>query len=86
MLGGLPWQSCGWDWALSLPVAPGSIPGWGTKILQAVWCSQKKKKNKHMRYRYYYYPYFTDKEIDTMRLSRLPKIIGYKWQNQALNP
>ena len=23
---------------------PGSIPGWGTKILQAAWCSQKKKK------------------------------------------
>ena len=23
---------------------PGSIPGWGTKILQAMWCSQKKKK------------------------------------------
>ena len=24
----------------------GSIPGWGTKILQAVWYSQKKKKKK----------------------------------------
>ena len=23
---------------------PGSIPGWGTKILQAAWCSQKKKE------------------------------------------
>ena len=23
---------------------PGSIPGRGTKILQAVWCGQKKKK------------------------------------------
>ena len=23
---------------------PGSIPGWGTKIPQAVWCRQKKKK------------------------------------------
>ena len=23
---------------------PGSIPGWGTKILQAVWHYQKKKK------------------------------------------
>ena len=22
----------------------GSIPGWGTKIPQAVWCGQKKKK------------------------------------------
>ena len=22
---------------------PGLIPGWGTKILQAVWCGQKKK-------------------------------------------
>ena len=22
----------------------GSIPGWGTKILHAAWCSQKKKK------------------------------------------
>ena len=26
--------------------APSSIPGWGTKILQTVWCSQKKKKEK----------------------------------------
>ena len=24
----------------------GSIPGWGTKIQQAVWCGQKKKKKK----------------------------------------
>ena len=24
---------------------PGSIPGWGTKILQATWWSQKKKNN-----------------------------------------
>ena len=24
----------------------GSIPGWGTKIPQAVWCSQKKRKRK----------------------------------------
>ena len=24
--------------------ALGSIPGWGTKILQAKWCSQKQKK------------------------------------------
>ena len=23
----------------------GSIPGWGNKILQAAWCSQKKKKS-----------------------------------------
>ena len=23
--------------------APGSIPGWGTKILQAAWCGKKKK-------------------------------------------
>ena len=38
-----------------------------------------------MSYRYYYYPYFTEKEIDIKRLSRLLKIIGYKWQNQALN-
>ena len=25
--------------------ALGSIPGWGTKILHAAWCGQKKKKN-----------------------------------------
>ena len=25
---------------------PGSIPGWGTKIPQAVWCDQKRKRNK----------------------------------------
>ena len=25
---------------------PGSIPGWGAKISQAVWCSQQKQKNK----------------------------------------
>ena len=25
-------------------VALSSVPGWGTKIPQAVWCSQKKKK------------------------------------------
>ena len=24
----------------------GSVPGWGTKIPQAVWCSQKKEKRK----------------------------------------
>ena len=24
----------------------GSIPGWGTKILHATWCSQKKKERK----------------------------------------
>ena len=24
--------------------APGSIPGWGIKILQVTWCIQKKKK------------------------------------------
>ena len=27
----------------------GSIPGWGTKILQATHCSQKKKKKKRGR-------------------------------------
>ena len=24
---------------------PGSIPGWGTKILQTAWCDQKKKRS-----------------------------------------
>ena len=27
-------------------VDPGSIPGWGTKILQAAWGGQKKKKER----------------------------------------
>ena len=27
-------------------MGPGSIPGQGTKIAQAVWCSQKKKKKR----------------------------------------
>ena len=40
---GIPWPSIGQDSALSLPV-PGSIPGWGTKILQAMQCDLKKKK------------------------------------------
>ena len=25
---------------------PGSIPGWETQILKAVWCDQKKKKKR----------------------------------------
>ena len=29
----------------------GSIPGWGTKILQAVWCSQKIKITMHTMFR-----------------------------------
>ena len=38
-----------------------SIPGWGTKILQAAWCSQKKKKywikglNRHFTEKKYMY-------------------------------
>ena len=39
---GIPQQSSGWDVVLSLP-APGSIPGWKTKIPQAVQHGQKKK-------------------------------------------
>ena len=26
--------------------SPGSIPGWGTEIMQATWCSQKGKKKR----------------------------------------
>ena len=30
----------------------GLIPGWGTKILQTVWCGQKKEMKKNMLKRY----------------------------------
>ena len=38
---GLPWQPSGWDSAFTAK-GPASIPGWGTKILQAARCSQNK--------------------------------------------
>ena len=31
----------------SIAVGVGSIPSWGTKIPNAMWCSQKKKKKKN---------------------------------------
>ena len=40
---GIPWQSSGLDSVLPLQGGLGSIPGWGTKILQAAtWLSQNK--------------------------------------------
>ena len=49
-------------------VALSSVPGWGTKIPQAVWCSQKKKKfifvkNKTM---YVYFSY-TEQRLKTIK-------------------
>ena len=42
---GIPWWSSGWlGLSAFTAVGPGSIPGWGTKILQALWRGQKKKK------------------------------------------
>ena len=41
---GIPWWSSGWTQCFTA-TALGSIPGWGTHILQAAWRGQKKKKN-----------------------------------------
>ena len=41
-MSGIPWWSSGYNSVLSLP-GPGSIPGWGTKILQAAQRGWKKK-------------------------------------------
>ena len=42
---GLPWWSNGWLHVSDAGYV-GSIPGWGTKILHAAQCGQKKKKKK----------------------------------------
>ena len=41
---GVPWQSSRQDFVFSVPRAWGSIPGQGTKTLQASHCSHKKEK------------------------------------------
>ena len=45
---GIPWQSSGQDSALSLR-GPDLIPGWGTKIPQAMQCGFKKKKKERKK-------------------------------------
>ena len=45
LVGRTPWQSRGYDSAFTAE-GPGSIPGQGTKILQATLCDQKKKREK----------------------------------------
>ena len=42
---GIPWQSSGLGLGAFTARGPGSIPGWGTKIPQAVRHGQKKKEN-----------------------------------------
>ena len=42
---GIPWWSSGQGYALPLQGARVPSVGWGTKILQAVWCGQEKKKD-----------------------------------------
>ena len=41
---GIPWRYSAQDSLCSHCQGPGSIPGWGTEIPQAVWRSKKKKK------------------------------------------
>ena len=45
LVGRTPWQSRGYDSAFTAE-GPGSIPGQGTKILQATLCDQKKKRER----------------------------------------
>ena len=45
--GRVPWWSRGQDSAVT---AEGSIPGWGTKLPQALRCHQKKKKKRENRF------------------------------------
>ena len=44
---GPAWWFSDWDSELSLPRGTGSIPGEGTKILQATQCGKNRKTNKN---------------------------------------
>ena len=43
---GIPWRSSSWDSVLTAETCLGTIPGWGTKIPQAMWCQKIKKEEK----------------------------------------
>ena len=49
---GIPWQSSGWDVALSLPWPWGSIPGQGTKIPASLVIHHPRPHQKDMVYIY----------------------------------
>ena len=44
-------ECMGPPWQVSGPTVGGTGSGWGTKILHAAWCSQKKKKRERERER-----------------------------------
>ena len=68
---GIPWWSRGQDSMHPVP-GPDSVPGWGTKILQAIGWPKREKKSSITRKKYVSHSYFL---LLCLRRITLPEII-----------